>query len=510
MIKKNRILLIEPPFFRLYKNSYSLNRIPFGLAYLAGSIIEKTNWDVKVYNADFVPSINRIKVSYLANKGFKKYLKNLNDLTIPIWKQVQHTIEEFNPDIVGISVKSPTFISARNVASIAKEFNKDIKVIMGGPYPTMAGESILDDPNIDISVVGEGEITITEILYAIETGCNLDNILGIIFRRENKIIRNKKRGFINDLDQLEFPHIIAKKVLIDYEQYPLNAFKNLFTIRGCPYDCEFCASKEIWTKKVRFRSAENVRQEIEGLMKLGINRIHFDDDTFGINKKYIFELCTQIITYCYGIKWSCEIRVDLIDDAIVALMKKAGCEIIQMGIESGSNEILSRTKKNITVEDALIACKIIKKYDIELQTFFLVGLPYETENTLKLTVNIMKKCKPDKIIYSIFTPYPYTQLFNYCKENGLIDQNYDPTLFNHQSPKNCFSLFIEPKRFRKLAGRIERKVDRHNLYSMIKSLFHLKGFIRVQSVILASILKPQKKNNQKYIIEETQPEFLNS
>lgn len=494
---KNRILLIEPPFYRLHNNSYSLDRFPFALAYLSGAILQNTNWDVKAYNADFIPSYQRKKIGYLTGKGFNNYIKNLNNTSTPIWEEIKNVILDYKPNVIGLSVKSTSYISALNVSSIAKGIDKNIKIIFGGPYPTMAKKNILKNSLIDIAVIGEGELTIVELLNSIEQNQPFNLIKGVIFRSNENIIKTPQREFIENLSMLPFPHEIAKKVLHDYEKYPSVSFKNIFASRGCPYGCNFCASKEIWTRKVRYRSVENVVSEIEGIMKLGVKRIHFDDDTFGISKNYIKSLCNEIKRKCPTLKWSCEIRADIINDETVSIMKKAGCETIQMGFESGNDRILRLMGKNLTVDKLLKACQIIRNHKIELQTFFLVGYPYETEETLMDTKKMMGKSKSDKIIYSIFTPYPYTAIYEFCKEKGLIPENFDATIFNHQSPLNSFSMFIPQNRFRFLARKIEIYVDRRNLMNRIKSILLLKGFPRMNELIneYASKLRLKKSKD---------------
>ncbi|MFZ1292282.1 MAG: radical SAM protein [Melioribacteraceae bacterium] len=494
---KNKILLIESPFYRLHKNSYSLDRIPFGLAYLAGSILENTNWDVKVYNADFIPSINRKKVSFLAGRGFNSYVKNLNNLNFGIWNEIRKVIMDFKPNVIGISVKSATYISSVNISKIAKQIDANIKIIFGGPYPTSAKKDLFINPNLDISVIGEGENTIAELLYSIKADLPLNNINGLIFRQNNELVSTPPREFMKDLNVLPYPHEIAKRVLHDYKKYPKSAFKYIFASRGCPFNCNFCASKDMWTRKARLRSVENIVNEIKGITKLGIKNLHFDDDTFGISKKNILNLCNSIKTEVPDIKWSCEIRADIIDDDIVIAMKEAGCELIQIGFESGNDKILEYMSKGVTVSQILNACRIVKKHSIELQTFFLVGYPYETEETLKDSIKMMKKSKSDKIIYSIFTPYPYTYLYEFCKEKGLVKEKFDPTLFNHQSPLNCFSMYIPPKRFRVLAKRIERMVDRRNLILRMKRILTLKGFQRFNELTNETMIKikNQKESN---------------
>jgi len=218
---------------------------------------------------------------------------------------------------------------------------------------------------------------------------------------------------------------------------------------------------KLWKRKVRFRSIDSVIQEIQGLRKKGVKRIRFDDDTFGINRQYIYDLCHALITHCPGVKWDCEMHVKLVDNETISLMKQAGCRLIQLGIESGNNEILKAIHKNITIEQALAACKIIRKHGIQLEAFFMIGFPQETEKTLHDTVVAMKKAKC-QIVYSIYTPYPGTEGFEFCKKKGLIDETFDMSLYNHQSPANSFCVNIPQDRFRILASQVETLVDNIN------------------------------------------------
>ncbi len=483
-MKRNlrRILLVEPPFYRLYKDTYSLDRYPLSLGYLAGAIRKETDWDVMVYNADFSPQSETIKGSYLAGVGFDNYLNNLRDLSRPVWGEIRSTILEYNPTVIGISAKSQNFATVRIVARLAKESGKQITVIVGGPHPSMVGAEVLNCPDIDVCARGEGEKTIVELLNAIDAQQEFDAIRGIAYRNDGQIVESAPREFIKDLDSLPFLHETAPGVLKDYDQYPLTAFRYIFAIRGCPYNCFFCGSRRIWSRRVRFRSPENVVREIKGLQKRGLRSVHFDDDTFGVKKQYINDLCNALIRHCPGLKWSCELHVRLVDEQTISLMKAAGCYSIQIGIESGDNEILKAMRKHITIEEALSACRIVKEHGIELHAFFMVGFPQETEDTLNDTIAAMKKIKCDQLIYSIFTPYPGTEAFEFCRENGLIDDDYDISLHNHQSPANCFCIHITPERFRKLVSKVEKAVDRKNRRNKLKRAFSFNTLWRMQEL----------------------------
>jgi len=485
----HRILLVEPPFYRLYRDTYSLDRYPLSLGYLAGAIRKETDWDVMVYNADFSPQSETIKGSYLAGVGFDNYLNNLRDLSRPVWGEIRSTILEYNPTVIGISAKSQNFASVRIVARLAKESGKQITVMVGGPHPSMVGAEVLNCPDIDVCAKGEGEKTIVELLNAIDAQQEFDAIRGIAYRNDGQIVESAPREFIKDLDSLPFPHETAPGVLKDYDQYPLTAFRYIFAIRGCPYNCFFCGSRRIWSRRVRFRSPENVVREIKGLQKRGLRSVHFDDDTFGVKKQYINDLCNALIRHCPGLKWSCELHVRLVDEQTISLMKAAGCYSIQIGIESGDNGILKAMRKHITIEEALSACRIIKEHGIELHAFFMVGFPQETEDTLNDTIAAMKKIKCDQLIYSSFTPYPGTEAFEFCRENGLIDDDYDISLHNHQSPANCFCMHITPERFRKLVSKVEKAVDRKNRRNKLKRAFSFNTLWRMQELGIGQSLK---------------------
>ena len=484
-----KILLIEPPFCRLYKDTYSLDRYPLSLGYIGGEIRKNTNWSVKVYNADFHPHSESIKLSYLTGKGINRYISQLKDLSGKIWKEIELTIAEYNPTVVGISAKSQNFTSALNIAKIIKQINKQTIVIMGGPHPSMVGLDLLNHPEIDIGVIGEGEITIVELLNTIEAQMTLDDIQGIVYRRNGQAIKTPPRELIKNLDGLCFPHEYASELLIDYKKYPLTAFSNIFAIRGCPYNCLFCGSRYIWSRKVRFRSPENVVEEIKSLQKIGIRVVHFDDDTFGVSKEHINSLCKALIQHCPGLLWSCEIPVKLVNDQNISLMKSAGCFFIKIGIESGNNNILVEIRKNITIEEAINACEIVKKYGIRLGVFFMVGFPQDTEESLRDTIIAMKKIKCDTICYSICTPYPGTEAFELCKENRLIGDDYDISLHNHWSPLNNYCKNMSIDRFRMIVSKIEKQVDRKNSMDRFKQIFTLTTFKRIQEVGIGRSLK---------------------
>lgn len=457
----NRILLIDAPFYRLYKPSYSCSVYPLALGYLSGAIRDNTNWHVATYNADFVAKPEAFSFLTLVEE-FDSYLKTLYDLSLPLWQEIREFVVEYKPKVLGISTRSQNFLAACNVAKLAKSIDENIIIIVGGPHPSLVQEKVFECAQIDICVIGEGERTIVDLLKAIESGKSLDGVPGVVFRKKGKLIRTEKREFIEDIDKLSYPYAYASETLKDYQLYPKDAFKYVFATRGCPHGCTFCGSRNVWGRKVRFRTPEHVAVEMKILSEEGINLIHFHDDTFGVTRNYIQRLCAAIQEVCPNVLWSCETHANLIDEDTVRTMKDAGCFLIQMGVESGNNEMLKKIGKNITIEKAFAAAEIIKKQGITLHVFFMSGFPDETIESFNDTKAAMLKMDPDTIIYSLFTPYPGTQLFDDLKATGVIDDNFDVALYNHQSPNNYFCRQIPKEKFRKMAANVERVIEGFN------------------------------------------------
>ncbi len=477
--KQRKILLIEPPFHRLFKETYSLDRYPLALGYLAGAVKKNTHWQVQTFNADFTPGGELIKVSYMAGEGFLNYRMNLENRDGKAWQNVRTVLEQFQPDFVGISAKSQNFTSAKIVAELARQANPRAVIIIGGPHPSMVGPEVLKYPEFDIAVRGEGERTIVELLQAIETGNDIATVNGIVYRKGSEILQTQPRELIEDLDVLDFPHASAAHTLLDYDKYPPTAFQFVFATRGCPFNCFFCGSRNIWSRKVRFRSPANVVAELKQLQRKGLRFVHFDDDTFGVTRKHIRELCSAIRLGCPNLKWSCEIHVNLVDDETMAMMKRAGCFRIQLGVESGCNEILNAMRKGFVIEQAHKACRIIKNHGLELHVFFMVGFPQETEASLAQTAQAIATISADRVLYSIFTPYPGTEAYEFCRERGLVGETVDLSMHFHQSPENCFCQNIPRDKFRSLVAEIEKKVDSRNSKMRIREMFSLNALRRI-------------------------------
>jgi len=496
-MSRKTILLIQPPFYRLFIDGFSYNRCPPSLSYLAATIRENTQHLPKIYNADFNPKnqsgASNITFSFRSGEGYKNYLNNLNNLNNKIWEEVRKKISEVSPHIIGITTMTPNFESAKIVARIAKELNSDVKIIIGGSHPSIVGKESISSKYIDFGVKGEGETTIIELINAIVEKNSFSSVNGICYKSNGNIFETQDREYLKDLNTLSHPQKYLSEVLIDFKNYPTNSFNNIFANRGCPFNCAFCASRKVWSRKVRFRPTQHVIREIKEVQKLGVRTIYFCDDTFGVNQNWLKSLCNEIKDECKGIRWSCEIHARLINVENLSVMRNAGCYKIELGIESGNNEILKKIRKQITIEEAIEAAKRIKKLGIELHCYFLVGFPFETMDDIEDTFNAIKKLKNNaSIMISIFCPYPNTELFEYCIENKIIDNNYNIALHNHQSI-HCFAKDINQSHFESKVKEIEEFVDKSNKVYRLKRIISKNTFWRIKELGLMNSLSKAKK-----------------
>lgn len=334
-------------------------------------------------------------------------------------------VKEYKPDVIGLTSVSPNFESACNIANEIKK-HLDVPVVLGGVHATVDTMNAMKQcTSFDAAVFGEGEETAKELIEVIDRKSEYQDIKGLSFRRGHEVFKSAYRPPIENLDELPFP----ARHLIDNTKYTFSVTKEgiipltmMCTSRGCPYECVFCASKTIWGKKTRFRSAENVVKEIEEVIKLGIKYIAFSDDTFTLNRNRVIEICNAIISKNLKIKWQMMTRANLFDEELLELMKKAGLVRMSVGIESGDPEILKKIKKGVTLEDITNAYRIADKVGIETRGSIMLGHPYETRESAMRTLRFVRGLSDCKQLYvNVSTPYPGTELLEMARrgEGGI-------------------------------------------------------------------------------------------
>jgi radical SAM superfamily enzyme YgiQ (UPF0313 family) len=400
------------------------NSLVLGLSYIS-AVLNKKGHPCLIYNTDYLDDDNFADQREIF-EGYEKYKSILNDEDHAIWKEIRDRVKEFSPKYVGISMHTGTYRSCLIIAKKIKEILPEVKIILGGPHPSILPEECLRHEFIDFIAIGEGEETLLEL---IEDKPHPD-ILGLGFKSGGISKINPKRPFIENLDLLPFPDRINI-----FPKPKDEELDSIITSRGCPFACTFCASKKIWGQKTRFRSIDDVFKEIMVMYdQFGIKRLHFKDDTFVLNKKRILDLCNRITDAGLKIKWTCDTRVDNLDEATLRLMKNAGCVRLKIGVDSGSDKILKKVKKGITTDQIKRGVDLIKKVGIKFTVYLLIGFPGETEEDIRETLEVARKLDANYNSLSIVAPYFGTEIYeDFIKRNGAKGIKEHWEYFYHQS-----------------------------------------------------------------------------
>jgi anaerobic magnesium-protoporphyrin IX monomethyl ester cyclase len=340
-------------------------------------------------------------------------------------------VKSWNPDIVGLSLLTPTAPKGYQAAKMIKEeLGNDIPVIAGGVHPSFMFKEALEN-NIDVVVIGEGEYTTRELVDTIEKhGLDSDklwDVKGIAYKDKNGIHVTKPRPMILNLDELPWP----ARHLLPMDKYTLFnkpiKIAHVMASRGCPYGCMYCSTSYFWGRRIRIRSSKNVADEIEYLVeKYHVKQIVFSDDEFTIVKRFVYGLLDELKKRGIDIQFACGSRVDHVDKKYMKDLYDNGCVAIYFGVESGSQETLDRIGKKITLEQARRVFKWAKELGGFTTGSFILGFPWETIDDMKRTVDFAIELDPNYAQFTVLTPYPGTPMYKYALEHNLIkDWNWE-------------------------------------------------------------------------------------
>ncbi len=298
-------------------------------------------------------------------------------------EKLRRELEAFQPDLVGSTSVTMNFPAAAAIVETAKAILPSAVTMMGGPHVTFDAENTLRTyPGIDLLVLGEGEETVAELLPVARDRGAWSRVKGIAFLEDGRFIRTGVRELIQDLETLPLP----ARHLLPVSRYQALGFPvSIITSRGCPYQCIFCQGRRMVGQKVRYRDPMSVVDEIEEVLSYGFNRINVADDLFLSNKARARAVCEEILRRGLRFDWSAFVRVNIMDEDVMRLMRKAGCDSVSFGIESGNPEMLKRIRKRITLEQGRRAVEICRKVGLTPHASFMVGLPGETPETLRQT-----------------------------------------------------------------------------------------------------------------------------
>lgn len=391
-------------------------------------------------------------------------------------------LKDFRPDYLLINAATPTLEYDLHSLKIAKEILPEVVTIAkGAAFMTLAKDIMANHKELDIVISGEAEETLSEIL----SDKPKNEILGIYYRDDLLINFTGRRPFIENLDEIPFParHLVDNSI---YRRPDNNKVQAVIKVsRGCPFHCFFCLATPVSGAKVRRRSVENIIAEIkECVEKYNITNFLFWSDIFNIDKEWTLALCNAIIESGLDITWSANTRADTADLEMAEMMYKSGCRLVSIGVESGSQYMLEKMGKKITLDDVRRTVKTFKKAKIRIYNYFVIGLPWESEETAEETIRFAIELNSDFISFYTATPLPGSRFYDYAKENNLFDKEtsfesayFYPAVNTH---------FLTKDRVFELHKSAIRRFYLRPLY-ILKMLSRIRSFVEFKNYFVAGM-----------------------
>jgi radical SAM superfamily enzyme YgiQ (UPF0313 family) len=358
----------------------------------------------------------------LKRAGFE--IKYLDSICLGLSKEeFIRELTRFSPQLLIFEAKTPVIKSCWKIVNTIKEKLSDLIIAAVGDHVSVLPEETLENSYVDYVIVGgDYDLSILELAKYLRDGGNLPK--GLFYREGNKIVNSGPGPLIENLDEIPF----IDRELVPWKDYHegwrlFDRFMYMMGSRGCAYRCTFCAWPWMLHKgKVRFRSVPNVIEEIEILKKnYSVEEIFFDDDTFTWNKDWVLSLCEELIRKGININWSCNGRVDNVDNEMLTLMRRSGCRMIKFGVESASQYTLDKINKGYTIEDIKRAFSLTNKKGILTHGTFMFGFPWETPEDMVNTIKFAKELNCGEVQFSLVIPYPGTMLYKEAEEKGWLE-----------------------------------------------------------------------------------------
>ncbi|MCG3196630.1 MAG: radical SAM protein [Candidatus Omnitrophica bacterium] len=340
------------------------------------------------------------------------------------WERLEEDLRRLRPDLLVLSITTPTLDRDLRAAQLAKVVRPDTVVVVKGAHFWRDQPSILKQyPMIDVVMRGEYEETIADLV----TQADWEKVTGIVYRRNGQISSTGKRPYLQELDRLPYParHLANNALYIRPDTGELQT--TIVTNRGCPEKCIFCLAPRVAGRENRVRSIPNILGELENCINQhGIRNFLFRSDTFTLDPDWVIELCQGIDRAGLKIKWSCNSRVDTLNGEVLRAMREAGCWLISFGVESGSQEILDLLRKNITKDQVRQAINLCKVEGVKTSIYFLIGTPWESEQTFRETLEFAKLLEPDFVEFFYAYPFEGTEMYLVAAHEGLIAKGEFP------------------------------------------------------------------------------------
>lgn len=487
-----RILLIDPPFYRFigFYNRY----FPVGLASIA-TMLRNAGHEVMVYDADSNDKPSVIDYTRLT-AHYETYLEALRRPDHAVLREVRETLRRADPDMVGISLWTTYAASALRLAEISKELYPDRPVIVGGPHATAKADEVLRIcGQVDYAIRGEGELAVLELTEQLtQPRPDPASIQGLSYRQAGEIRHNAPRERHRTLDDFPFPD---RELLMNVRRYMAEDMGLIMTSRGCPYACSYCATE---TRRTSVRSVEHILAEIEAVKgRYGTIQFNFKDDSFTVDRRRVERLCDRLIAGRLNILWECTTRANLVTKELLLKMKKAGCNSIKIGVESGSARILHEMNKGVTLDQLRRAAALLAETGIHWTGYFMMGVPGETVDEIYQTLDFMYELQPDYAHIGTYEPFPGTPMFEDGIRRGLIRAEMTYEDFFAIRPNDYYKAdarrqvdTIEPERYEALEREMKTRFHQYNkrmarLFKRAKSRTRL--YVAQPTVLLADFRK---------------------
>lgn len=439
---------------------------PLGLAYIA-AVLEKNGHRVEIIDRDV-----------LLHKNSLSFARADEDTL--------GAIRRLKTDMVGFSATTPNTIDVFELSEKIKKISGDIKVILGGPHATGEPEETIKlAGNVDALCRGEGELTMLDLA----SGKSIRETAGLSFKSGTKIEHNTDRPLIKDIDDIPMPahHLLDMEFYLRPSRFTSRNLSlrttSIFTARGCPYRCSFCAGPLIFSGKVRFHSAQRVIAEVERLITdYRVEALYFAEDMFLSDKRRAHEILELFIRGGINrkIRWFAQAKVNVIDRDLLMLMKTAGCVGIEYGFESGSQDILNKMNKKSSVEDNIRAAKLTEMVGLRYQANIIAGYPGETKSDFEKTIAFLKKIRPGNIGFNMFMALPGTAEYVRLKKDGLVSYDWE-NVGDPEGGKNYTAM--SDRDFQKIYAKARLTVILPlNLANFVK--YNIKNPIRFMYLIL--------------------------
>ncbi|MFC1633247.1 B12-binding domain-containing radical SAM protein [Planctomycetota bacterium] len=350
-------------------------------------------------------------------------------------KEMAEVVLRESPRYVCTTTLTPRYPTVVLMAQEIKRLEPDVITIVGGPHVTGNPQAALFE-GISYGIVGEGEEALLELLNVLDQGCDPSGVKNLVYREDGEIKVNPIRPFIKNLDALPFPawDLMTLDEYLDpiYFKGPHLGF---LSGRGCPFDCNFCASHLTWKGKLRLRSVENVMDEIRHIVNvLGIRNVIFFDDSFAISKRRALAICRCMIEEQLNLKYVAQIRADSVTKELAEALRDSGCIYAAIGVESGNEEILRQVGKKETKSQIRNAVAILKDAGLPIIASYVLGLPGDTDETIQQTIDFAFELDTEQSKFMILAAYPGTKVYDMAVERGLVD----PTSFEQMESLNFY------------------------------------------------------------------------